>query len=119
MNTLHLPVIIEIDEDGCFIASCPSFKGRELVKILESIGFKVTRTKGSHVRLRSEDGRVTTVPVHTGKNHTKRISAKDNQRRAGVMSKMGKMNPPLLGIVIPSIQTFLPTGSPETTRLKS
>lgn len=27
MNTLHLPVIIEIDEDGYFIVSCPSFKG--------------------------------------------------------------------------------------------
>jgi len=30
------------------------------------MGFRVTRTKGSHVRLRSEDGRVTTVPVHGG-----------------------------------------------------
>ncbi len=27
MNKLHLPVIIEIDEDGYFIVSCPSFKG--------------------------------------------------------------------------------------------
>ncbi|MCJ7445883.1 MAG: type II toxin-antitoxin system HicA family toxin [Methanotrichaceae archaeon] len=26
--------------------------------------FKVVRTKGSHVRLRSEDGRMTTVPIH-------------------------------------------------------
>lgn len=39
-------------------------KGRELVKFLEFIGFRVIRTKGSHVRLRAEDGRVTTVPVH-------------------------------------------------------
>ncbi len=45
----------------------PAIKGRELVKMLESIGFKVTRMKGSHVRLRSEDGRVTTVPVHDSK----------------------------------------------------
>ena len=43
-------------------------KGRELVKFLESMGFRVTRTKGSHVRLRSEDGRVTTVPVHGNKD---------------------------------------------------
>ena len=28
----------------------------------------VTKTKGSHVRLRSEDGRVTTVPVHGTKD---------------------------------------------------
>jgi Predicted periplasmic or secreted lipoprotein len=34
----------------------PVIKGRELVKFLESMGFRVTRTKGSHVRLRSEDG---------------------------------------------------------------
>jgi len=42
----------------------PVIKGRELVGFLEFIGFRVTRTKGSHVRLRAEDGRVTTVPVH-------------------------------------------------------
>jgi len=46
----------------------PVIKGRELVKFLESIGFKVTRTKGSHVRLRAADGRVTTVPVHRNKD---------------------------------------------------
>ena len=27
MNKLHLPIIIEIDEDGYYIVSCPSFKG--------------------------------------------------------------------------------------------
>ena len=46
----------------------PVIKGRGLVKFLEAIGFKVTRTKGSHVRLRAEDGRVTTVPVHRNKD---------------------------------------------------
>jgi len=45
----------------------PVIKGRDLIKFLESIGFKVTRTKGSHVRLRSEDGKATTVPVHKNK----------------------------------------------------
>jgi len=33
----------------------PVIKGRELIKLLESVGFRITRTKGSHVRLRSED----------------------------------------------------------------
>ena len=42
----------------------PVIKNRDLIKLLESMGFKITRTKGSHVRLRAEDGRVTTVPVH-------------------------------------------------------
>jgi predicted RNase H-like HicB family nuclease len=27
MKTYHLPVIVEIDEDGIFIVSCPSYKG--------------------------------------------------------------------------------------------
>ena len=38
--------------------------GSELVKFLESIGYRVTRTRGSHVRLVSENGRATTIPVH-------------------------------------------------------
>ncbi|MCG2718609.1 MAG: type II toxin-antitoxin system HicA family toxin [Nanoarchaeota archaeon] len=45
----------------------PVITGKDLIKFLESIGFKVTRTKESHVRLRSEDGRATTVPVHKNK----------------------------------------------------
>lgn len=27
MKTYHLPVIVEIDEDGFFIVSCPLYKG--------------------------------------------------------------------------------------------
>ena len=42
----------------------PLIKSRDFIKFLESIGYKVTRTKGSHVRLRTENGKVTTVPVH-------------------------------------------------------
>ena len=49
------------------MSKLPVIKGGELIKFLESIGFGVIRTKGSHVRLRSEDGRVTTVPVHGNK----------------------------------------------------
>ncbi len=46
----------------------PVISGRELVKFLESMGFRVTRTKGFHVRLRAEDRRVTTIPVHGDKD---------------------------------------------------
>jgi len=46
----------------------PVIKGKELVKFLESIGFKIVRERGSHVRLRSEDGRVTTVLVHSNRD---------------------------------------------------
>jgi predicted RNA binding protein YcfA (HicA-like mRNA interferase family) len=44
----------------------PRLKGKEVVRILEKIGFEVVRTRGSHVFLKHEDGRVTTVPVHSG-----------------------------------------------------
>ena len=54
----------------------PVIKGRDLIKILESIGFKVTRTKDSHVRLRSEDGKATTVPVHKNKDIPKGLLRK-------------------------------------------
>ncbi|MCD4767313.1 MAG: type II toxin-antitoxin system HicB family antitoxin [Methanosarcinales archaeon] len=27
MNKLHLPIIVEIDEDGYYIVTCPIFKG--------------------------------------------------------------------------------------------
>ncbi|MBE8539843.1 type II toxin-antitoxin system HicA family toxin [Geoglobus acetivorans] len=42
----------------------PLIKARDFLKFLEWLGFKPVRMKGSHVRLKSEDGRVTTIPVH-------------------------------------------------------
>jgi predicted RNA binding protein YcfA (HicA-like mRNA interferase family) len=42
----------------------PVISGKNLLKLLELIGFKVVRINGSHHRLKHEDGRVTTVPVH-------------------------------------------------------
>lgn len=54
----------------------PVIKGKELVKFLVSIGFRVTRKKGSHVRLHSEDGRATTVPVHGNKDIPKGLLRK-------------------------------------------
>jgi predicted RNA binding protein YcfA (HicA-like mRNA interferase family) len=49
------------------MSKLPAIKGRELVKLLESMDFRVTRTKGSHIRMRSEDGKATTIPVHGNK----------------------------------------------------
>lgn len=46
------------------------------MKFLESIGFQIIRTKGSHVRLGAEDGRVTTVPVHENKDLPKGLLRK-------------------------------------------
>jgi predicted RNA binding protein YcfA (HicA-like mRNA interferase family) len=44
----------------------PRLKGKELIRILEKFGFEVVRTRGSHFFLRHADGRITTVPVHSG-----------------------------------------------------
>lgn len=41
--------------------------GQELVRLLQEEGFQVVWVRGSHVRLRHPDGRVTTVPVHPGR----------------------------------------------------
>jgi predicted RNA binding protein YcfA (HicA-like mRNA interferase family) len=46
----------------------PILGGREVVRALERAGFRVVRQKGSHVRLRHPDGRVTTIPVHAGQD---------------------------------------------------
>lgn len=44
----------------------PRLRGKELVRLLGKMGFETIRTRGSHVFLRHADGRVTTVPVHSG-----------------------------------------------------
>ena len=44
----------------------PVIKGRDLISFLQSIGFIVVRTRGSHVRMHCPDGRVTTIPLHSG-----------------------------------------------------
>ena len=50
------------------MARLPVIKGNEFIKFLESLGFRVTRMRGSHVRMRAEDGRVTTVSVQKSQN---------------------------------------------------
>lgn len=40
--------------------------GKELIRVLEQVGFQVTRTRGSHFFLRHTDGRATSIPVHSG-----------------------------------------------------
>ncbi|HNQ53615.1 MULTISPECIES: type II toxin-antitoxin system HicA family toxin, partial [Methanothrix] len=45
----------------------PAIDSQDLLRFLKALGFIVIRTKGSHVRLRSEDGRLTTVPIHSNR----------------------------------------------------
>ncbi len=44
----------------------PVLTGRELIKVLENMGFQQIRQRGDHVFLRHTDGKTTTVPVHSG-----------------------------------------------------
>ena len=39
--------------------------GKELVSILEKLGFFVKRIKGSHHFMKHPDGRITVIPVHS------------------------------------------------------
>jgi predicted RNA binding protein YcfA (HicA-like mRNA interferase family) len=54
----------------------PVFKGKELIKFLEYLGFQVTRIKDSHSRLKSNDGRATSIPVHGNKDIPKGLLRK-------------------------------------------
>ena len=46
----------------------PVLKPREVVRILERMGFVEVRQRGSHKQFNHEDGRFTTVPVHQGRD---------------------------------------------------
>lgn len=44
----------------------PALTGNELIKVLEKIGFVVSRIRGSHHVLKHPEGKTTVVPVHSG-----------------------------------------------------
>ena len=46
----------------------PVLQATDLLKALRKAGFKAVRQRGSHVRLRHDDGRVVTVPCHQGQD---------------------------------------------------
>lgn len=46
----------------------PMLKAKDILKALKNNGFHAVRQKGSHVRLRHQDGRVTTIPIHSGQD---------------------------------------------------
>jgi len=50
------------------VAKPPILKPREVVARLERLGFREVRQRGSHKQFRHTDGRVTTVPVHQGRD---------------------------------------------------
>jgi predicted RNA binding protein YcfA (HicA-like mRNA interferase family) len=46
------------------MARLPVLKPREVVRVLEKLGFVEVRQRGSHKQYRHADGRCTTVPFH-------------------------------------------------------
>jgi predicted RNA binding protein YcfA (HicA-like mRNA interferase family) len=50
------------------MGNIPVLKPRDVVTILETLGFVEVRQKGSHKQFRHPDGRCTTVPFHQGRD---------------------------------------------------
>jgi predicted RNA binding protein YcfA (HicA-like mRNA interferase family) len=46
----------------------PVLRAREIIKILNHLGFEQIRQRGSHKQFRHSDGRQTTVPDHKGRD---------------------------------------------------
>jgi len=45
----------------------PLLSAKEICKILERLGFKEIRQRGSHRYFKHSDGRATVVPIHPGR----------------------------------------------------
>ena len=50
------------------MGSLPTLKPREMVALLEGLGFAEVRQRGAHEQYRHVDGRGTTVPFHAGRD---------------------------------------------------
>ena len=50
------------------MGNLPTLKSREVVALLEKLGFAEVRQRGSHKQYRHSDGRGTTVPFHPGRD---------------------------------------------------
>lgn len=50
------------------MGTIPVLKPREVVALLEALGFSEVRQRGAHRQFRHTDGRGTTVPMHAGRD---------------------------------------------------
>jgi len=50
------------------VGKLPTLKPREVVALLNGLGFGEVRQRGSHKQFRHADGRATTVPFHPGRD---------------------------------------------------
>jgi predicted RNA binding protein YcfA (HicA-like mRNA interferase family) len=58
------------------MAKLPNATGEELIAALQKVGFCIVRQKGSHVRMKHEDNRVVSIPVHARKTIGKGLLVK-------------------------------------------
>ena len=54
----------------------PNITFKHLIKIVEKLGFKRVRQKGSHIRFEHPNGRRTTIPAHGSRDVPKGLLAK-------------------------------------------
>ena len=54
----------------------PALSGREVIRVLELVGFRVIRQRGSDHFLIHEDGRTTVIPVHGNESIGRGLIAK-------------------------------------------
>ncbi len=50
------------------MSKLPLLNARELVKILQKLGFELKRQEGSHMFFEHKDGRTTIIPNHGGED---------------------------------------------------
>jgi predicted RNA binding protein YcfA (HicA-like mRNA interferase family) len=50
------------------VVKLPTLKPRQVIAVIERLGFVEVRQRGSHKQFRHADGRITTVPDHRGRD---------------------------------------------------
>lgn len=57
------------------MSKVPRVNARQLIKVVEKLGFKLVRQSGSHRIYKNEDGIRLTIPYHSGKTLHPKIVA--------------------------------------------
>ena len=58
------------------MSELPVLSGKTIIRVLEKLGFRTIRTKGSHWILEHNDGRKTVVPAHRNRDIARPFLAK-------------------------------------------
>lgn len=55
------------------MSKIPVIKSRELIRVLQKLGFFKHHQVGSHAQFKHTDGRRITIPIHSGKDLKRKI----------------------------------------------